>query len=1265
MSAGKSFNDLYPSINSPDFVDKISQKREFFKNRRKNGSFNNSDDFVLTNNQIFLKNFISPKTPYRSILLFHGVGVGKCHAFNTKILMFNGKFKNVQDIKVGDQIMGDDSTKRNVISLGQGIDVMYKIICSDGSSFTVNEQHILCLRDKHKSLVEMTVQEYNNIPLSTRQQYTLYKSGVIKFSNNVITNQLSLSHAYELGTLYNPDINIDDIIYNNCSSIVFSFISGLFDSKASIENKEIVLQTCDDQIYFLLNSKGFNVRSHFKNGKTYIKGSSCLHLNKFDGIDTTDNNLCVDILQVENMGKGNYYGFTIDKNHRYIMEHFFVTHNTCTAINIAEQFKDLRPKHKIMVFTPRNLVDNFYKELGDPSKGENQCLGKRYIMNENANEKKIKRAKKNFYEIIGLWTLPSIVKAIKERYTDLYPKAIENMFSNRVIIIDEIHNIRIRNNEAYKILPDILDEIVLYSKNVKLILLTATPMYNDAKEIVWLLNLLRKNSGMEEIKEKEIFNGNEFDKKQFIEASRGLVSYMAGNNTNEYPDLLCPHDNKVVKHILPEMNLTGSPLSALQKQWFKENTNLKHDLEFESDVDEEDIESETRNTQSFKMLQASNIVFPGKHIGNSGIKHIFEIHENQKSDKVFTYKKGMEEIFTHDNIIKYSPKIKTILDYALQADGTVFVFSNFIQSGILPLAIALEHSGFDSYNNKNKLNLNKKNKGNKLGLKYAIFSNKDPKENANIVKIFNSKDNKDGSKIKVVLGTRIVSEGIDFKNVREVHVLDPWFHMQRNQQVVGRAVRKHSHKDLPQEKKNVTRYFHVSTNNKEKTYDIHAYETSYEKQKMIDIVENTMKEAAIDGLLNGAVLTKKVQKSISTSQKEKIIVEYNEEYVKPFAKAGIVIDDSSFELEMYMDDMPFIIPRIREVFKSKKMNTFKEISDSMKGDFDDGLLEYTLDVLVNEKRTLIDDKYLIYRHNLYILVDSVLFINNIFSSADLSKKNENEKRIILQASESKTEQQELNVGVYNNDCIKKIQKNVEKKKEEYAVKQLELFENNKQLFADCLLEYEIDRFITMKNINQNCVYEVCKAIIKNEEIDNKLIEALKDGLLLWSFGKEMLVLNINNMYFEKLIRKPEGEVFEILSPREYEQLHIKDTLNQLLKSDTGKVKGFLDKKGGFKVKSDKANSSGQVCKSFSGLQEAYKSVGLQDYFTDDDNMDAKCVLFELLLRLKTKLGVNLFLRPIHKAIIDKCASKKKELDGIGEEKGPPKKKGRPPKDNKN
>ena len=103
-----------------------------------------------------------------------GCGFGKCLGKDTPIMMYDGTIKMVQDIKVGDKIMGDDSKERNILTLARGRETMYKVIPTKGEPYIVNESHILSLKystDRNKNIkkndvVDMSVLEYLNLPKS-------------------------------------------------------------------------------------------------------------------------------------------------------------------------------------------------------------------------------------------------------------------------------------------------------------------------------------------------------------------------------------------------------------------------------------------------------------------------------------------------------------------------------------------------------------------------------------------------------------------------------------------------------------------------------------------------------------------------------------------------------------------------------------------------------------------------------------------------------------------------------------------------------------------------------------------------------------------------------------------------------------------------------------------------------------------------------------------------------------------------------------------
>uniref|UniRef100_A0A6C0H9C5 DOD-type homing endonuclease domain-containing protein n=1 Tax=viral metagenome TaxID=1070528 RepID=A0A6C0H9C5_9ZZZZ len=103
-------------------------------------------EITLLTHQKLVRDYMNMYTPYRGLLVLHGLGSGKCQKKDTPIIMYNGEIKMVQDIKVGDLLMGDDSTPRRVFSLARGKDKMYEIIPIKGETYTVNQEHIMCLK---------------------------------------------------------------------------------------------------------------------------------------------------------------------------------------------------------------------------------------------------------------------------------------------------------------------------------------------------------------------------------------------------------------------------------------------------------------------------------------------------------------------------------------------------------------------------------------------------------------------------------------------------------------------------------------------------------------------------------------------------------------------------------------------------------------------------------------------------------------------------------------------------------------------------------------------------------------------------------------------------------------------------------------------------------------------------------------------------------------------------------------------------------------
>ena len=119
------------------------------------------------------------------------------------------------------------------------------------------------------------------------------------------------------------------------------------------------------------------------------------------------------------------------------------------------------------------------------------------------------------------------------------------------------------------------------------------------------------------------------------------------------------------------------------------------------------------------------------------------------------------------------------------------------------------------------------------------------------IKYLNSDDNKDGKLVKIVIISKAAGEGIDFKNIRQVHILEPWYNMNRMEQIIGRGVRNLSHCKLNFEERNVEIFLHATLlGTEEESADMYVYRLAERKAIAIGEVTRVLKEVAVDCLLN-------------------------------------------------------------------------------------------------------------------------------------------------------------------------------------------------------------------------------------------------------------------------------------------------------------------------------------------------------------------------------------------------------------------------------
>ena len=155
-----------------------------------------------------------------SFLLHHDTGSGKCLGRDTPVLMFDGTFKKVQNVVIGDALMGDDDTPRAVQTTCTGREQMASVTLTKGEQFTCNLSHVLSLRLPAKAQVN-----YNNKWKKwearwhevTRSEDGVTVAAIRLRANTFLTRKEAVAHrAKKLAqdTTVRPDVIIDISVKN-------------------------------------------------------------------------------------------------------------------------------------------------------------------------------------------------------------------------------------------------------------------------------------------------------------------------------------------------------------------------------------------------------------------------------------------------------------------------------------------------------------------------------------------------------------------------------------------------------------------------------------------------------------------------------------------------------------------------------------------------------------------------------------------------------------------------------------------------------------------------------------------------------------------------------------------------------------------------------------------------------------------------------------------------------------------------------------------
>ncbi|MBE17957.1 MAG: hypothetical protein CMH79_04260 [Nitrospinae bacterium] len=1087
-------------------------------------------------------------------------------------------------------------------------------------------------------------------------KYIKYYQSKVNNDDTLITKNINkdidnLTYIEDEDEMFNhyPDYNDNDFIYKISNKMEYSHLKSLLNI-TEIDNR--CLRKNGEYQFELSNNQQF--LKNFMNKKTPYRGLVIFH------------------------------GVGVGK--------------TCSAVNISSSFRDiyLSNKERIICLVPKNIRGGWENTIYDKSMGINQCSTDSFedILNnqeERVTDKKVKNMINNYYEFYGYLKFANSVKKLvkktinnmkleEKEYKKIEKEIIRKNYSNRIIIIDEIHNLREENDENNKgdknikikkgdrilwednrgvsrygevisleikdkdkiynirkeeddsIIPvhseyirkayedekkarEMIEKVIEYSEGLRLILLSATPMFNKSTEVIWLLNLLLKNDGRPTLSYNDIFEKDdrltEKGRQLIQKKSSGYFTYLRGENPISFPIRLYPDVNDDIRCIggnhNSKKNYIDYPNLSLFRHSKKGHISIKNRYQFkfmkmyssimvnqQKDIYElfiKKLQDKRKDDGTALMLsdrniglQISNITYTNNNVknirkvyGQKGYNTIFN-DKIERKRKVCSYINESEPLLDINNLENISCKMFTIINNMLKnkTEGIIFIYSDFIYSGVLPMALALEHIGFEKYKGGNHLNYpewkkgsqDNSTKGEPLDYQFERFSKSTHKKRAKYIILTGDKslspnnelerkasaheNNIYGENIKVILGNTVTSEGMDFRNIREIHVLDPWYHLYKIEQIIGRGIRYCSHNLQPKQKQNVTVYLHTSSIDAEiESIDTNTYRIAEEKASDIGKIEKILKENSIDCFLNKQInhINTLEKINMKTSSHKNIEIDINDkDFTKICSFSGktvkkgkplgdshceincniskekwdkllntiqddSLIDTDTFTIHDIYDSIKLIYKIIKELYNNYNCYTLDELIEEIKY-----IIDTNKKIIFHSLEEIIDNKWVIWNNGIngYIIQINDYYIFQPFYNTDIfipyiyrAKKIQDihNHEIKYNTGLSIDIINDVNCSMNYNDIYEKIKDNINTIEKDISLLRPYLSKLN----PETMIDHYIDR-LTYEEKKVLLKEVLCEYIENNynnlyDEIDQMILKFFEYNLIRIDENEEYHILN--------------------------------------------------------------------------------------------------------------------------------------------------------------
>lgn len=656
---------------------------------------------------------------------------------------------------------------------------------------------------------------------------------------------------------------------------------------------------------------------------------------------------------------------------KVILVHSMGLGKTCSAIGAIEQIKaeNSSLNGALVLAKGEQILNNFINEL------VYKCTSGYYIPINNKSLTELQRVRR-VKKMISYYEFNTFAKFAGklEEYSNEY---IINHYSNKIIVVDEAHNLRIQKEDTDLKTYQQFHRFLHIVQNCKILFLSGTPMKDGPEELASLTNLLLPMSnqfpvGDEFLSTYMMKQGESYvvRKDKAVEMKhklKGVISFLRETEST-VKRVYMGEKLGQLKHLTVYPNQmsefqSGHYISAYNKDKGNKQDGLPDD---EQDDYKGGIYNNSRD--------ASLFVYPDGSYGSAGFKKYIKetnvlIKKNKKSSMTYNldgkFRAELQQGNLLDNVKKYSTLYANLIEKINNTNGNCFVFSSAVKgSGAILFCLLLQLFGYGSFKYDPAL---------KPASRYALITSETSKKEIEyILKVYNSKENKHGQLLKVIVGSRSVMEGFSFNNVVLISINTPHWNYSETAQAIGRGIRFGSHKDLGGDVR-VEILQNVSIPINGLSIDLYLYEMSEIKDISIRSILRILMECAFDCGLN--YLRNKSKGEDYSRECDYTICDFQCDGIESYNND---VDISTYQL-YYTDSLASKVKRrIETLLRQNTQMTLQAIVDNLNTEFTEEEIYNTLNIIEEDVNPVFTYKDFLLAFSRYPIDEIKLRIDDIF-----------------------------------------------------------------------------------------------------------------------------------------------------------------------------------------------------------------------------------------------------------------------------------------------